>query len=93
MRSVGTLTKRRVAAAARWRCASCGILVDEHYEIDHRVPLHKGGSNHPSNLDLLCNPCHRRKTRDERIEAEPWLSIGVCRCGTVYSRYFLHQCA
>lgn len=92
-RAVTTLTKRRVAAAARWRCDTCSILVDEHYEIDHRVPLHLGGSNAASNLALLCSRCHKHKTRTERIQNEASLSIGVCRaCGRVYSRYFKHAC-
>jgi hypothetical protein len=88
-RSVATLTKRRVAARAEWRCAGCGVCVDEHYEIDHRVPLHLGGSNEMSNLDLLCSNCHHTKTRTEAIEREPWLSIAYCRrCHRTYSRYF-----
>lgn len=92
-RAVTTLTKRRVAAAAKWRCDACGVLVDEHYEIDHRVPLHLGGSNNLANLALLCSWCHKDKTRTERIEREAWLSISVCRdCGRVYSRYFYHAC-
>lgn len=88
-RSVGTLTKRRVAARAQWRCARCQSFVDEYYEIDHRVPLHLGGSNHFDNLDLLCWLCHQKKSRDERIHQEKWLSIGYCKtCHRTFSLYF-----
>ena len=87
------MTKKRVAAAARWRCGACDVLVDEYYEIDHRIPLHLGGTNAWENLELLCAQCHRKKTRDERIDAEPWLSVGVCRrCRAAYSKYFNHRC-
>lgn len=41
-------------------CASCGERAAE--ELDHVVPLHRGGSNDASNLQGLCPECHRRKT-------------------------------
>ena len=92
-RAVTTLTKRRVAAAAGWRCDACAVLVDEYYEIDHRVPLHLGGSNRPDDLALLCGRCNRHKSRTEGIEREAWLSAADCRgCGRTHSRYFLHVC-
>lgn len=92
-RVVKTLTKRRVAARSKWRCKKCDVLVDEHYEIDHHVPLHQGGSNNFDNLVLLCADCHHYKTRDERIMKEAWLSIETCdNCQKNYSLYFKHYC-
>ena len=93
MRSVNTLLKRRVAAASKWSCNVCCQLVDEHYEIDHIVPLHLGGSNHRSNLQLLCHQCHKTKTMSEMIARGPWMSIGRCpRCSITFSKYFSHRC-
>lgn len=40
-------------------CQDCGAA--EGLEIDHIVPVTKGGSNELSNLQLLCGPCNRRK--------------------------------
>ena len=46
-------------------------------ELDHRVPLHKGGSDDESNLQGLCTPCHPAKTRADLghggggVEANP----------------------
>ena len=37
-------------------------LVSLSRELDHIVPLHKGGSNDQDNLQALCVPCHRAKT-------------------------------
>lgn len=46
----------------RGKCANCGItLTKQNYEIDHIMPLSKGGSNWPANLQLLCRKCNRRK--------------------------------
>ena len=34
-------------------------------ELDHVKPLWRGGLDHRSNLQVLCQPCHRRKTKRE----------------------------
>ena len=36
----------------------------ENLEIDHVVPLARGGSNRLENLQLLCRDCNRRKDVD-----------------------------
>ena len=35
-------------------------------ELDHVVPLHRGGSNDESNLQGLCKRCHLAKSNAER---------------------------
>ncbi len=42
------------------QCNFCRIQLSE-YHIDHVVPLARGGSNWPSNLQLLCPPCNISK--------------------------------
>ena len=32
---------------------------------DHIVPLYKGGREHPSNTQLLCEECNEEKTRED----------------------------
>lgn len=68
-RNVTALQKKKVAASQEWKCGNCKSLLDETYEVDHRVALFNGGSNDESNLVALCPHCHRKKTVDERIVA------------------------
>ena len=43
-------------------CAGCGKHFEErHLEVDHYVPKSKGGTDHRSNLQLLCGACNRMK--------------------------------
>ena len=67
-RKVTGLTKKKVAASQHWKCGNCGTILDETYEVDHRLALFKGGSNEMDNLVALCPHCHRKKTVDERID-------------------------
>ena len=48
-------------------CQLCGNTKnDERLEVDHIVPRSKGGTNDPSNLQVLCAPCNRGKSnRDD----------------------------
>ena len=59
--------KKYVAANQRWQCKKCNNLLSAAYEVDHKVPLYKGGSNHISNLEALCRNCHGVKTLQDRI--------------------------
>ena len=42
-----------------------GIIMQAE-EIDHHIPLHRGGSNDISNLVPLCREHHRLKSEAER---------------------------
>ena len=52
----------RVAKRANYTCQECGIrAVPGH--ADHVQALINGGTNSEANLQWICVPCHRRKTK------------------------------
>jgi 5-methylcytosine-specific restriction protein A len=34
-------------------------------QVDHITPKAQGGTDHPSNLEAICEPCHKAKTARE----------------------------
>lgn len=45
-----------------WMCASCkSDLRVTGYEVDHIIPVSKGGSSWPDNIQCLCRSCNRSK--------------------------------
>ena len=68
MPSQACLPREHVPAAVRsavfrrynGACADCGTQTQ--LQIDHIIPLSKGGSNELENLQILCAPCNRLKS-------------------------------
>ena len=75
MRSGGTRQKRNVseskkkyiASQQRWTCTHCNQMLDNTYEVDHIIPLYKGGTNDLHNLEALCRNCHGKKTFKDKL--------------------------
>jgi len=42
-------------------CAACQTTLEGGFHVDHMEPISRGGSNWPSNLQLLCAPCNQTK--------------------------------
>lgn len=61
-RSVSETKKKFVSARQNWRCAKCNEQLNAYFEVDHKIALKHGGSNHVDNLESLCPNCHREKT-------------------------------
>ena len=47
------------------------------WDIDHRIPLAGGGTNEPSNLQVLCDFCHSAKTKDDVSDAAKGKRIAI----------------
>jgi hypothetical protein len=59
--------KQSIASAHDYRCNDCGNnLVDREFDIDHKIPISKGGKNSVENLQPLCRTCHKQKTAKEK---------------------------
>lgn len=43
-------------------CFYCDEVLDEHYHVDHVVPLTKSGSNNSDNLVCACERCNKSKS-------------------------------
>jgi len=66
-RNVSGRMKKYVAAGQKWRCAACSSLLSASYEVDHVLPLYRGGTNSVENLQALCPNCHGSKTVRDAI--------------------------
>jgi hypothetical protein len=66
-RSVGETKKKYIAAQQNWKCGKCGCMLPAWFEVDHKLRLEYGGSNHISNLEALCRNCHGEKTALEKL--------------------------
>ena len=56
-----TEPQRRVG----WIVCRCDLA---EYDVDHIIPLWKGGADEDANRQAVCVACHRQKTDRERIE-------------------------
>lgn len=83
------MIKARLIRQSGKRCQGCGYQAPKHaheqalareegtFELDHKVPLARGGTNDLSNLWVLCLPCHDGKTAGlKNMTADEWIADG-----------------
>jgi hypothetical protein len=73
-------------------CAQCRVcLQGKSSEVDHIVPLSEGGPHAPINTQLLCIPCHKKKTAEEnRLRSERFSTYSNCRVMTAREQQEFH---
>ena len=54
--------REQILARDNHRCKHCGST--ENLEIDHIVPISKGGKSTPDNLQVLCHDCNMEKSTE-----------------------------
>lgn len=67
---------RKAFLAKHPLCARCSAqgFITAAAEVDHVIPLHKGGTNEESNYAALCRPCHLEKTKEDM----GWAKVNGC---------------
>ena len=63
-RSMSARLRHSILERDGFRCCDCGASVGTGavLEVDHTIPISKGGNNDPSNLRTLCADCNRGKS-------------------------------
>ena len=57
-RCVSETKKKFVASQQSWKCGHCQKQLPAWFEVDHKIRLERGGSNHVDNLVALCRDCN-----------------------------------
>jgi hypothetical protein len=82
----------------RFMCTYCGASGnDAELEIDHIIPVSKGGSNHISNLTTACKACNMKKSnkseedfkRDRTLDYSPLVGLWL---HTLCDEYIQNSC-
>jgi len=71
-KGVESMKRRENRARLPQNCFGCGQLC-ERWVLHHIVPLEVGGQDIPTNLAILCHPCHARAHRLKKADGvEQW---------------------
>jgi len=63
-RALSRAQRLEIAYRQRYACNTCGLFpIPTTFEVDHIVEIADGGEDVSSNLQALCPPCHKRKTK------------------------------
>ena len=60
-----------IMARAKGICAACGCR-DKALDVDHILPVNKGGTDEASNLQALCFTCNRQKRDRDKTDFVMW---------------------
>ncbi|NDC63474.1 MAG: HNH endonuclease [Planctomycetia bacterium] len=59
--------RQRILIRDAYTCRSCEeVIYGPKAHVDHIRPLEEGGTDDPANLQILCESCHGRKSREEQ---------------------------
>ncbi|MEV6730075.1 HNH endonuclease signature motif containing protein [Streptomyces sp. NPDC051364] len=72
--NAAAIMRRAIRKAGCCACARCGLtFLASAVDVDHVIPLARGGEDVAGNVQALCRPCHKAKTRvDMGYSAPPF---------------------
>ena len=75
------LERAEFFARANGHCQKCTRKIphSDDWDLDHAIPLSRGGTNDDSNMQVLCSWCHGDKTSDD--------SAGAAKDKRVYAQH------
>ena len=95
-RTLTSAQKQQVAAEQEYKCAACRSILTGGYEVDHIEEWAVRANDARCNLEALCCPCHRKKTRETQRRGdalfEDVIPLKYNEDGTMmFSQYFFNQ--
>jgi hypothetical protein len=80
-RKVSAKLRRQILERDNYQCLDCGRSPRNDstcvLHVDHRIPLAKGGTNNPENLQTLCDDCNIGKGVDIDWKLQPPVTVGL----------------
>ena len=75
-RTVPGSLRYQVLTRAKHRCRLCGISADEKaLDVDHIIPVNKGGLTVIENLQALCTTCNSQKSDKDDTDFRNWNNL------------------
>lgn len=66
------LEARTIRRTQNDRCLYCGVALHGGGELDHKIPVSRGGDNWPQNMAWACMTCNRDKHNKTAVEFIRW---------------------
>ena len=67
------IVRHRILKRDHFKCQNCGAK--ENLQIDHILPLCRGGRHNEDNMQVLCRTCNCKKGRS--IDFQKYFKIGI----------------
>lgn len=67
------IVRDRILKKCGYKCVQCKST--ENLEVDHIIPLARGGKHNEKNMQILCRSCNRKKNRS--VDLNKYFRIGV----------------